>query len=199
MTANTLVLNKGGTPVSIVKSRRAITLVNSQKAVVMAVYQGTLIRSSGPGVDMGCEWLTKSHNTVISMPIPAVIRCTKSEHVPKRYTNVLPFTRKNVYLRDHGCCMYCGKKVSINTFSFDHVTPRCLGGETSWENIVVACLRCNGLKGNKPVGKFKAPLRKPYAPKLDKAAPSQLVSRTVGEIPHETWLDYIYWNVILED
>jgi len=198
VTNKTLVLNKGGTPVSIVNSRRAVTLVNSDKAVVMAIYDGTLIRSSGSSLGVDCEWLRKSTNSVISMPIPAVIKCTKSDYFPKKYTNVLPFTRQNVYIRDHGCCMYCGKKVSLSSFTFDHVIPKSLGGTQWWDNIVIACLRCNNEKGNKPVGKFKPPLRKPYVPRLDKSAPIQLVSRLAGEIPHKTWLDYIYWNVILE-
>jgi hypothetical protein len=41
-------------------------------------------------------------------------------------------------------------------------------------------------------------LRKPFAPRLDKAAPAHLVSKIAAEIPHQTWSDYIYWNVILE-
>ena len=196
MTNQTLVLNRQGIPVSIVKARRALTLINSNKAVSVAIYENTLIRSSGSkGYDGSC---TKSRNVAISMAIPSVIQCTKSDYIPKRYTSILPFTRQNVFIRDHGHCMYCGKKVSISNMSFDHVKPKSLGGRTCWENIVIACTRCNSDKGNKPVGAFKAPLREPYAPRLSKAAPTQLVSRIAAEIPHETWLDWIYWGIILE-
>ena len=196
VTTKTLVLNKAGTPVSIVPVKRAINLVSSNRAVVMAVYENTLIRSSG---SMGyMEGMAMSTNMVISMPIPSVIQCTKSDYIPKKYTSILPFTRQNVYIRDRATCMYCGKKVSLSNFSFDHVVPRSHGGRTQWTNIVVACTRCNSLKGNKPVGKFKEPIIKPYAPRLNRAAPTQMVSRLATEIPHKSWTDFIYWSIILE-
>src|SRR5437773_7820204 len=31
----------------------------------------------------------------------------------------------------------------------DHVVPRSRGGETTWINVVAACLRCNLRKGNR--------------------------------------------------
>jgi 5-methylcytosine-specific restriction endonuclease McrA len=169
-------------PVSIIHYRRAITLVVSEKAVVLESYPGTIITS-----------------TSVSMPIPSVIQCTHSSYIPKKYVNILPFTRKNVYIRDQGRCQYCGKKVGLNTFSFDHVNPRCRGGLSCWENIVICCIRCNSEKGSKSLGRYKRPLlRQPYAPKLDKAAPAHLVSKIATEIPHITWRDYVYWNVILD-
>jgi len=178
-----LVLNNGSLPVSIVPCKRAVILVLSDKAIALKNYDGLFFRSS-----------------FIELPIPSVIQCTHSNYVPKKFVNTLPFSRKNVYIRDKGSCMYCGKKVSLNTLTFDHVIPRSLGGKTCWENIVISCSRCNLQKGNKLASKFKRPLiRKPYAPRLDKAAPAHLVSRiAAAEIPHVTWEDFIYWNIILQ-
>ena len=192
MSDKTLVLNKQGIPVSIIRARRALSLISSNKAIMLAGYDGTLIRSSG-SIDMG--GITQSVNAVICMPIPSVIQCVHSDYIPKKYTNILPFTRQNVFIRDGGCCQYCGKKVSISSMSFDHVIPRSKGGETSWNNIVIACTRCNSEKGNKLVGKYKEPLRAPYTPKLNRAAPTQLVSRLAMEIPHKSWMDFIYWSI----
>ena len=31
----------------------------------------------------------------------------------------------------------------------DHIVPRSRGGDTSWTNVVAACLRCNLKKGNR--------------------------------------------------
>jgi hypothetical protein len=60
-------------------------------------------------------------------------------------------------------------------------------------------MRCNSRKGGRqPEEAGLTLLRKPFAPRLDRAAPANLVSRMIGEIPHESWEDYIYWNVILE-
>jgi 5-methylcytosine-specific restriction endonuclease McrA len=177
-----LVLNTMAIPVSIVPYRRALTLVVAQKAIVLESYPDTLIRASS-----------------FSMQIPSVIQCTHSDYFPRKFVNILPFTRKNVYIRDGGKCQYCGHKVGLSSFSFDHVTPRCRGGSSCWTNVVLCCLRCNSEKGSKSLGKYKRPLlRHPYAPKLDKAAPAHLVNKIAAEIPHISWRDYVYWNLILE-
>mgnify|MGYP001224177196 CR=1 FL=1 len=177
-----LVLNLMAIPVSIVPSIRAVTLVMSQKAVVLESYPDTFMRSAS-----------------FSMQIPSVIQCTQSSYIPKKYVKILPFTRKNVYIRDQGRCQYCGRKVGLNAFSFDHVIPRCKGGLSVWENIVICCMKCNAEKGSKSLSRYKRPLLKqPFAPRLDKAAPAHLVNKIATEIPHITWTDYIYWNIILE-
>ena len=31
----------------------------------------------------------------------------------------------------------------------DHVIPRDRGGATSWENVVISCIRCNSRKSNR--------------------------------------------------
>jgi 5-methylcytosine-specific restriction endonuclease McrA len=178
----TLVLNIALTPVSIVPVRRAITLISSDKAIAVANYDDQFYRSSR-----------------LVMPVPSVIKCIKSDYIPRHYTNVWPFNRKNVYIRDNGCCMYCGKKVSLSDFTFDHVISQDDGGKTWWDNIVVSCFRCNGQKGNKKLNRYQRKLiRIPYVPKLSKAAPAHIVRRLESEIPHETWLDWVYWHVILQ-
>jgi hypothetical protein len=60
-------------------------------------------------------------------------------------------------------------------------------------------MKCNAEKGSKSLSKYKRPLlRQPFTPRLDKAAPAHLVNKIAAEIPHITWRDYVYWNVILE-
>jgi len=177
-----LVLNAAGIPVSIVTWQRAISLYCARKAVVLAEYEDALIKS-----------VTRSFK------VPAVIQCVRTHYMPKDFVRVLPFSRRNVYIRDQGRCMYCWKKVSLSNFTFDHVIPRCKGGISEWTNVVVSCMRCNSRKGGKTPDKVGMKLiRLPFAPQLDKAAPANLVSRIASEIPHESWEDYIYWNVILE-
>jgi len=178
----TLVLNTAGTPISIVPYRKVLTRVWNHTAIVLKSYEGTIIKSAGD----------------FFLPIPSVVQCDRVHYTP-RFTKTLPFTRMNVYLRDKGHCMYCGKKVGLNSFSFDHYIPKCQGGRTSWENILICCLRCNSKKGNKPASKFKEPIRRPYAPQLDKAAPVHLVNKLAAEIPVKSWQDFIYWSVLLQD
>jgi 5-methylcytosine-specific restriction endonuclease McrA len=181
--AESLVLNSAGIPVSIVSWQRAITLYFMEKAVILAEYKDQPVRSIN-----------------FSMFIPAVIQCIQSNYMPKRFVRTLPFSRRNVYVRDNGSCVYCGRKVSLANFTFDHVIPQSKGGKTTWNNVVVCCMRCNNKKGNKtPAQARMFPIKKPCAPRLDKAAPANLVSKVAAEIPHESWEDYIYWNVILEE
>jgi 5-methylcytosine-specific restriction endonuclease McrA len=177
----TLVLNMARTPISIVPYRKVLTRVRNNAAVVLKSYENTCIRSAGG----------------FTLPIPSVIQCVNTNYIPK-FTKTLPFNRMNVYIRDFGHCMYCGKKVGLNSFSFDHYVARSMGGKTCWTNILLCCMKCNAKKGNKPASKFTEPIRMPYAPQLDKAAPVHLVNKIAAEIPHETWTDYLYWNIQLE-
>jgi 5-methylcytosine-specific restriction endonuclease McrA len=192
-----LEVNAGGIPVGIVSIKAAILAIQNGRAVARASYDGT-IRSSGyMGYDLR---LVKNGNSVISMPIPSVIQFVNSDYHPKRYTKILPFNRKNVYIRDGGRCAYCNRKVGLGNFTFDHIIPRVEGGIDCWENVVISCVKCNNQKDRMSLRKWgKKLLRKPYAPRLDKAAPSHLVSKIASEIPHETWMDFIYWNVELKE
>ncbi len=177
-----LVLNSAGLPVSIVAWQRAVRLYVMDKAVILAEYEDRIARS-----------------TSTTLRVPAVVQCVRTHYMPKDFIKVLPFSRRNVYLRDKGHCMYCGKKVTLSNFTFDHVIPRCEGGKSEWTNVVVCCMSCNSKKGGRiPSRAGMTLINKPFAPRLDKAAPANLVSRVAAEIPHESWEDYIYWNVILD-
>ena len=46
-------------------------------------------------------------------------------------------------------CAYCADPLRLEGATLDHVVPRCLGGGTTAENLVVACYDCNVLKGGR--------------------------------------------------
>jgi len=103
------------------------------------------------------------------------------------------FTRFNVFLRDRFTCQYCGETFASSALTFEHVIPRSRGGQTSWSNIVTACMPCNTGKGNSMRIK---PRRPPTEP-----TPSELLAakRTFpADHLHESWMDYLYWDVELE-
>lgn len=62
-----------------------------------------------------------------------------------------------VFERDHYKCGYCGipvivtKSVTLppNEGTLDHIKPRSKGGETSLDNLVTCCNRCNNILGDK--------------------------------------------------
>ena len=124
------------------------------------------------------------------MNLPSVI-ALKNFVKPQSNPN---FTRFNVFLRDRFTCLYCGSKKDL---TFDHLLPRSKGGKTNWENVVTACSACNVKKGGRLYEKSGMLLfRKPYSPTIEdlhnngKYFPPNFL--------HESWMDYLYWDVELE-
>jgi 5-methylcytosine-specific restriction endonuclease McrA len=76
---------------------------------------------------------------------PAVMVLVKV--VRSVYRGRVPFTKKNVLLRDRSRCVYCGRKAKKLTI--DHVIPRSRGGRSGFDNCVACCHECNGKKGAK--------------------------------------------------
>ena len=125
-----------------------------------------------------------------SMRVPSVV-CLKTYIKPSRFP---AFTRFNLFLRDRFECQYCG---SPNELTFDHVIPRRHGGETTWENVVAACSPCNLRKGGvMPKQAGMIPQQEPYRPSV------QDLHKNGRMFPpnhlHESWMDYLYWDVELQ-
>ena len=125
-----------------------------------------------------------------SMKLPSVVSL-KTYVQPTRNP---AFTRFNVFLRDHFQCQYCGARDDL---TFDHVIPRSKGGLTTWENVVAACAPCNLKKANRMPSEIKMfPHQAPYHPTVHdlhnngRAFPPNHL--------HQSWLDYLYWDIELE-
>ena len=122
--------------------------------------------------------------------IPSVVVLKEFVQPQKR----VAFTRFNLFLRDEFCCQYCGSRGDL---TFDHVVPRSKGGLTSWENVVAACSPCNLRKGSLTMAEAHMfPSQMPFAPSV------QHLHRNGRLFPpnylHESWMDYLYWDVELE-
>jgi 5-methylcytosine-specific restriction endonuclease McrA len=113
----------------LISWQRALCLVLSQKAEVVALYD-TVVRSVSS-----------------SFQLPSVVRLTRYVRVVSRI-GLVRCTRKNVLLRDRYQCQYCGVKCRPSAITIDHVLPRSRGGKTSWTNVVAACHVCNRKKGS---------------------------------------------------
>ncbi len=63
---------------------------------------------------------------------------------------------KRWLLQQHGAaCAYCGRRVSPTTITLDHVAPR--RGQSAYDrrdNLVLACVDCNGAKADMPILAF---------------------------------------------
>ena len=141
-------------------------------------------------VDILASYDREVHSPSLDMKIPSVIalrQFVKPNEFPA-------FTRFNVFLRDRFSCQYCG---SPKHLTFDHVIPRRLGGRTTWENVATACAPCNLRKGGRTPEQARMPLLvRPIQP-----TSWQLQERGRAFPPnylHETWRDWLYWDVELE-
>lgn len=50
--------------------------------------------------------------------------------------------------RKHRPCVYCGKRLSLETASFDHVKALSQGGYDKTRNGAISCRPCNQRKGS---------------------------------------------------
>ena len=130
------------------------------------------------------------HSPRFEMRLPSVVSL-KTYVKPARNP---AFTRFNLFLRDRFECQYCGHTQDL---TFDHVLPRSRGGRTTWENIVTACAPCNLRKGGRtPREAGMHPGRTAHRPNMYEL--QDLGRRFPPHYLHESWLDYLYWDIELE-
>jgi len=60
-----------------------------------------------------------------------------------------PERRKALFERDRWRCRYCGRAVSPEDATLDHVVPQHAGGAHSAENLATSCLMCNSIKSGR--------------------------------------------------
>jgi 5-methylcytosine-specific restriction endonuclease McrA len=98
--------------------------------------------------------------------IPAVIRLFEYNKVPSLNVH---YSRWAVFERDEFRCQYCSIYLEKTNRTIDHVIPTSLGGRSTFENTVAACLPCNNRKGGMTPKEAKMPLkRKPFIPKTSR-------------------------------
>ncbi len=165
LNSRVLVLNQNFEPLTVCKVRRAVNLLILGKAELIEELNGKRIRSVS-----------------LSLPVPSVLRL-------KYYINVkrkeIALTKKNIIRRDNGQCQYCGSTNGIMTT--DHVRPKSLGGEETWENLVCACVKCNNRKGGRTLEEARMTLlRRPKKPHY-----FTFIISAFGK-PDERWRPYLF-------
>lgn len=127
MTGRVLVLNSTYEPINVCTARRAVVLI--LKGIARAEERH--------------EIFFRSSRT--TMPVPSVIRLTEYVHIPYERKSL---SRKNILLRDHNTCQYCGRVFAQSELTLDHVVPKSRGGSSNWDNLVACCRKCNNRKGS---------------------------------------------------
>jgi 5-methylcytosine-specific restriction endonuclease McrA len=121
--AGVLVLNASYEPLQRVTLRHAIRMLVRGVAVIEEAVDG---RSFGV------------------FPEPRVLRLVRYVTTRWRHSRRPGWSKAGVRKRDRGRCGYCGRPGD----SIDHIVPVSRGGESSWENTVLACTRCNHRKAD---------------------------------------------------
>jgi len=144
MYAQVIILNSDYTYLNMVSWKKAFKIMAKGKATVVKYSE---------------DFITVAEN--LTMKIPAVMKLMKIVRVI--YKNRVPFSKRNVMVRDGFRCAYCGE--TKGRFTIDHVKPKAKGGKSTFENCVTSCKPCNLRKGSKSCSEIKmypkANLRQP--------------------------------------
>lgn len=123
-----VLLNADYTFLNIVNWKRAMCLIAKGKVQVLRHSERIIKTAEG-----------------MAIKVPVVMKLIKL--IRKLYLNRVPFSKKNILIRDGFKCAYCGsdgRKLTI-----DHIIPKSKGGKTSFENCVSSCNLCNNKKGGR--------------------------------------------------
>lgn len=203
LSASVLVLNRMYLAVHVISVRRALSLLCRELAEVIHTedggqYSNYDFESWREISELKREFKEPHEDWIRSvnfeLQVPRVIRLMIYDRLPRQ---TIRFNRRNIFARDSNRCQYCGKKFATSELSLDHVNPRSQGGDTSWENIVCCCVKCNVKKGGRtPVQAHMHLIKMPVKPKR-----SPLLTIKLGNPKYESWksfLDNAYWSVDLK-
>jgi 5-methylcytosine-specific restriction endonuclease McrA len=202
LSASVLVLNRQYMAVHVVGVRRAFGLLLNRLAEVIHIEDGQYanydfqswreiseLKASFKEPDE--DWIRSVNFEVC---VPRVLRLLYYDRLPKQRVRL---NRRNIFARDANQCQYCGKRYATSELSLDHVLPTCRGGDTSWENLVCACVKCNVRKGGRtPKEAGMKLVRPPVRPRR-----SPLLTIKLGNPKYASWktfLDNAYWSVDLK-
>jgi 5-methylcytosine-specific restriction endonuclease McrA len=194
LSSSVLVLNRFYSAVHVINVRRAFGLLYRDLAEVLDVEEGQYANYDF------ASWIEVSElrasekrphedwvrSVTMEIQVPRIIRLLRFDRSPK---TVLRFNRRNLFARDAHRCQYCGTLPPSHQLSLDHVVPRSRGGDTSWENVVCCCLRCNTRKGGRTPQEARMKLLKPPR----KPTQSPLLAQKLNQPK------YIAWRAFLAD
>ena len=216
-----LVLNRNWQPVNVATVARALVLLWNESARVVdpADYQTFTWEDWSklrPGDDERFIQAVR-----FRLRVPEVITLTGYDRLPAA---AVTFSRRNIFKRDRYTCQYCGRQGRFHfgernevvyetansnppsqgnrprrqpgseELTIDHVIPRAQGGESRWDNCVLACLACNKRKADRTPEQAKMRLkRKPVRPTWNPLYAAH-------DLRIESWSKFVseaYWNVEL--
>ena len=198
-----LVLNRLYTAIRVISARRAFIMLCKQAAEVIAVEDGQYVNYDFESwtqiAELQREFEPDAHAWVrtpsIHIAVPKIIRLFGYDRLPRQEVKL---NRRNLYARDGSRCQYCGGQFPTKELTIDHVTPRVLGGQHSWTNLVCACVTCNAKKGGRtPKLAGLKLIRNPVRPNRN-----PVITLRLGDAKYHSWKAFLndaYWTVELRD
>ena len=110
--------------------------------------------------------------------VPTVVVLARFNKVPMKRPK---FNARSLYVRDGGRCQYTGRELKPGEGNIDHVVPRSRGGETTWENCVLAARDVNSRKADRTPE--EAGLRLRREPQVPREVPVTALLKNVHQIP----------------
>ena len=197
MTANvlqrpTLVLNRNWQPVNVATVARALVLLWNESARVVDPqdYQTFSWEDWSKLRPQNGEAFVQAIR--LRIRAPEVITLTDYDRLPSA---AVTFSRRNIFKRDHYTCQYCGRQPGGEELTIDHVMPRAQGGESRWDNCVLACLTCNHRKADRTPAQAAMRLRK------QPVRPVWKPLYAAHDVRIESWSKFVseaYWNAELK-
>ena len=141
-----VLLNADYTFLSMVNWKRAMCLIAKDKVQVLRQSERIIRTAKG-----------------IVVKVPIVMKLVKL--IRKLYLNRVPFSKKNVLVRDGFKCAYCG--YDSRRLTIDHIIPKSRNGRATFENCVASCKPCNNKKGGRTPSEARMYLKiKAYQPTI---------------------------------
>jgi 5-methylcytosine-specific restriction endonuclease McrA len=201
--SSVLVLNRLYLAIHVVSAYRAFCLLSKNVAEVVDFEDGQFVSYDFASWQELSEYRARHFQQVDgdwvrtvkrTIQVPRIIRLLYYDRIPR--TSV-KFNRRNIFARDNNTCQYCGRRFPTSELSLDHVIPRSRGGESTWENVVCACLECNVRKGGRtPKEAGMTLIRKPEKPKR-----SPILAQKLTQAKYQSWKAFLseaYWSVELK-
>jgi len=164
LTNPVLVLNANFEPIHVCNVRRALGMIINDKATLVLNGRGEI------------------RTVRTSYPCPSIIRLSR---MVKRPRPIVKLNKIEIFRRDDYTCQYCGIRPMRPTL--DHVIPRHLGGDHSWENLVTACPSCNHRKGGRTMEQARMVLLR--TPKRPPASANYIFGRYLSR--NQDWMAFI--------
>lgn len=161
-----ILLNADYSYLGILKPKKAIRLIYKGKVEVLKATKRV--------------W--RNAERTIEILVPKIMRLIKM--IRTLYKQRVPYSKRNVYIRDNFTCVYCDGQPGKLTI--DHVVPKSRGGKSTFENTVAACKHCNLTKEDRTPTEARMYMKKqPYAPTISEFLQMRMKRLGIGDVLNE--------------